>query len=124
MHALGFDHTMNRLDRQQYVTVVSDAISSGKEHNFVQQVTPFQDFGVYDFLSILHYPSTAFALPNKMTLKEVTPRPAGVQPALNSPWNGSAQRSSLSAGDVDAIRALYCTPQRISAAPATGTPPK
>jgi hypothetical protein len=58
LHALGYKHTHNRSDRDNYISVNFPNIHPNQRHNF-DKVNPnnsdWENFGTYDFLSIMHY---------------------------------------------------------------------
>ncbi|KAF7657548.1 hypothetical protein LDENG_00025690 [Lucifuga dentata] len=62
LHALGFWHEQSRSDRDDYVTIMWDRISEGKEHNFnTYNDTTSSSLGVpYDYSSVMHYSKNAF----------------------------------------------------------------
>ncbi|XP_010882438.2 meprin A subunit beta [Esox lucius] len=62
LHALGFWHEQSRSDRDDYVTIMWDRISEGKENNFnMYNDTTSSSLGVpYDYGSVMHYSKTAF----------------------------------------------------------------
>ncbi|KAM4727986.1 meprin A subunit beta-like [Anableps anableps] len=62
LHALGFWHEQSRSDRNDYVQIMWDRISEGKEHNFnTYDDTISSSLGVpYDYNSIMHYSKNAF----------------------------------------------------------------
>jgi hypothetical protein len=60
-HAIGFQHEHQRSDRDTFVTILTANIQSGQEGNFV--ILPGSvNYGAYDFLSVMHYPRTAFSV--------------------------------------------------------------
>jgi hypothetical protein len=68
MHAIGFWHEQSRPDRDSYVQILWDNIDSElSKHNF--QIESGTTIGAYDYASIMHYFSTAFAKQGKVTLK-------------------------------------------------------
>ncbi|CAN9503420.1 unnamed protein product [Ophioblennius macclurei] len=62
LHALGFWHEQSRSDRDDYVEIMWDRISEGKEHNFdTYDDTTSSSLGVpYDYGSMMHYSKNAF----------------------------------------------------------------
>ncbi|XP_058878090.1 meprin A subunit beta-like [Acipenser ruthenus] len=62
LHALGFWHEQSRADRDDYVTIMWDRISEGKEHNFNKYSDKVSSsLNVpYDYNSMMHYSKTAF----------------------------------------------------------------
>ncbi len=96
-HALGLWHEQSREDRDSHVTINWANITSGKSGNFNQHVTDGDDYGPYDYGSIMHYGATAFSKNGQPTIVTIPPgTPIG-------------QRSALSAGDIAAIHAIYFT---------------
>lgn len=93
-HAVGLWHEQSREDRNGAVTINWANIETGREHNFNQHITDGDDVGPYDFHSIMHYSRTAFSRNGNDTI---------------TPLGGQAigQRSSLSPGDVAAVRFMY-----------------
>lgn len=101
-HAVGLWHEQSREDRDAFVTVRWQNITSGMEHNFNQHISDGDDLGAYDYGSIMHYPRNAFTKNGQDTLV---------------PTDASAsigQRTGLSAGDIAAVRAMYPTCGRIN----------
>ncbi|XP_068604986.1 meprin A subunit beta [Brachionichthys hirsutus] len=76
LHALGFWHEQSRADRDDYVRIMWDQISEGKEHNFnTYNDTTSSSLGVpYDYGSMMHYSKTAFRNGTEATI--VTKIPA------------------------------------------------
>nr|XP_057925192.1 meprin A subunit beta [Doryrhamphus excisus] len=70
LHALGFWHEQSRADRDDYVTIMWDRISEGKEHNFnTYDDTTSSSLGVpYDYGSMMHYSKTAFRKGSEPTI--------------------------------------------------------
>lgn len=103
-HAVGLWHEHCRQDRDTYLTVEFDNIDDDCLDQFTinsiaGQPTPTVDIGAYDYGSIMHYPPTAFAFIEGMTV--LIPKqslPAGVV---------MGQRNGLSDGDLAAVASLY-----------------
>jgi Astacin (Peptidase family M12A) len=93
-HAVGLWHEQSREDRDRYIRVQWEHIQSGREHNFNQHVSDGDDVGLYDFGSIMHYPSTAFSKDGQPTIVALGGQAIG-------------QRTGLSQGDIAAVRAMY-----------------
>ena len=97
-HTVGLWHEHTRNDRDSFIDVFLENVEDGKAHNFeMKSERGFtgQDFGSYDFSSIMHYGSYFFTKNNKATLLRD---------------NGDeivAQRDALNRGDLDDVRALY-----------------
>ncbi len=94
-HALGLWHEQSRNDRDDYVDVRFENIYRGYEHNFQIQADNGEDLGVYDYGSIMHYPSWAFSKNGNDT---IIPLQDGVE---------IGQRTHLSEGDLAAIAQMY-----------------
>lgn len=96
-HSVGLWHEQSREDRNSFVTVMWDNIIDGKDHNFEQHVKDGEDFGTYDYASIMHYSSTAFGkvdlFGDRLTTIQTTAT--------------IGQRNGLSPKDIAAINALY-----------------
>jgi hypothetical protein len=96
-HVLGLHHEQSRSDRDEHVTIHWDNIEPGKAFAFdkYEKTEPGQDRGAYDFDSIMHYGSDAFAIdPDK--------------PAMERKGGGLiAWPSTISTGDAMAVSAMY-----------------
>lgn len=94
-HAWGLWHEHTREDRDTFVKVNWANITAGQSSNFTQNITNGDDIGPYDYNSIMHYNDYAFSSNGFPTIETI---PAGIP---------IGQRSSLSTGDIAAIKALY-----------------
>lgn len=94
-HALGLWHEQSRADRNRYVRIVWENIEEEHQDNFDQHLSDGQDFGAYDYASIMHYGSYAFS---KNGLKTIIPLMEGVE---------IGQRECLSEKDIAAIQDMY-----------------
>lgn len=94
-HAVGLWHEQSREDRDNFITINWQNITPGREHNFNQHITDGDDYGPYDYGSIMHYGRTAFSRNGQPT---IVPKQAGVT---------IGQRTGLSSGDIGAVRAMY-----------------
>lgn len=94
-HALGLWHEQSRADRNNYVRIVWDNIEEDHKYNFDQHLSDGQDFGDYDYQSIMHYGPLAFSKNGQPT---IVPLMIGVE---------IGQRNHLSAKDIAAIEAMY-----------------
>jgi len=117
-HALGLIHEHQRTDRNPYVTIFSDNIESGREHNF--ETVSATTYGQYDFDSVMHYPQCAF------TVCDDVCNPSCRTILVNSPyteWQDSiGQRSHLSPLDQSAMAQRYGgTPTPTPTVPPCGT---
>ncbi|KAM8849328.1 meprin A subunit beta-like [Spinachia spinachia] len=102
LHALGFWHEQSRADRDDYVNIMWDRISDGKEHNFntYNDITS-SSLGVpYDYGSMMHYSKNAFRNGTEPTI--VTKIPAFSEVI--------GQRMEFSDSDLLKLHRLYnCT---------------
>lgn len=72
-HALGLSHEQSRSNRDDFVTILTNNIQPGKEHNFTIRNTV--SFGAYDFESVMHYRRNTFSI-DSANLNTVEPLPA------------------------------------------------
>ena len=99
-HAIGFWHEQSREFRDNFVEILWGNIEEGHEHNFEQHISDGDNFGPYDFGSIMHYGATAFGRPDPVTGNPMmTIRTRGGE--------SIGQRDGLSAGDITSAAALY-----------------
>ncbi|MEC3621410.1 M12 family metallopeptidase [Bacillus subtilis] len=94
-HAVGLWHEQSREDRNNFVRINWNNITPGEEHNFDQHITDADDYGPYDYNSIMHYGQFAFSKNGQAT---IDPIQSGVT---------IGQRNGLSDGDVATVYALY-----------------
>lgn len=94
-HALGLWHEQSRNDRNQYIQIQWENIDEDYRYNFNQHINDGQDFGNYDYQSIMHYTAYAFSKNGQPT---IIPLEEGVV---------IGQRKQLSAKDIAAINAMY-----------------
>jgi hypothetical protein len=97
-HLLGLFHEHTRPDRDQYITVRKENVQDAALLPVLTAIEPRLDLRPYDFASILHYPTDAFAKPGTLTLEPKAELPDGVVPGKGS---------RLSDGDVTALKQLY-----------------
>lgn len=98
-HALGMMHETARADRDEYVTVHWDNVQEGFAHNFDKHENGKGiDRGPYDYDSIMHYNSFAFA---------IDPMKPTIEFANGTLLLGSNQ--GLSTGDIAAVSAMYAS---------------
>ncbi|KAG7471498.1 low choriolytic enzyme-like [Solea senegalensis] len=94
LHALGFHHEHTRMDREQYITILSQNIMTGKEINFHEKRG--KTFGLpYDITSIMHYGRGFFSangLPTIVSKEDV---------------KEMGQRDNLTELDVQRVHHLY-----------------
>lgn len=97
-HAAGMWHEQSRADRDNYVTINTANITSGREFNFDIYSYGF-DVGSYDYSSVMHYSKYAFSSNGYPTISINMP------PGLPSTTIG--QRDSLSSTDIFTLNTLY-----------------
>jgi astacin len=99
-HAAGLWHEHSREDRDIYIIINTANIDPNAMHNFEKTGAAGQDFGDYDYGSIMHYGAYAFAKDRKC--------------ATISPTQSAAigQRDRLSSGDIAGLKVLYPDPPR------------
>ncbi|KAK4011771.1 hypothetical protein OUZ56_020884 [Daphnia magna] len=99
MHVLGFYHEHQRPDRDKYVSINFDNIER-KNRDYFQKVKMWDLKAArfsYDYGSLMHYPSDAFAKDPTIPV---------IQPLHGKPVLG--QRKTLSALDVKKLNRFYC----------------
>ena len=111
MHALGFWHEHSRPDRDDHISVEWDNIVQGAEVNFQKAVEVNSLGSAYDFNSIMHYPTSAYAIDSNMPT--ITNRTA-----MNR-WEIMGQRVKLSDQDREQLRLLYQCKSGPRSAPAS-----
>jgi hypothetical protein len=94
-HALGMWHEQSRTDRDNYVRILWENIAEEHKINFDQHLTDGEDFGEYDYQSIMHYQDYAFSKNGKKT---IVPLIEGME---------IGQRKQLSKKDIAAVNAMY-----------------
>ncbi|XP_008332522.1 meprin A subunit beta [Cynoglossus semilaevis] len=102
LHALGFWHEQSRADRDDYVRIMWDHISDGREHNFnTYNDTTSSSLGVpYDYGSMMHYSKNAFRNGTEPTIVTKIPAFSDV----------IGQRMEFSDSDLLKLNRLYnCT---------------
>jgi uncharacterized protein (TIGR03437 family) len=93
-HAFGLLHEQQRMDRNNYVTVLYGNIDKRFVSNYYQSTSSAAS-GYYDFGSIMHYPYYGFSTNYQDSIESV---PVGIS---------IGQRTRLSAGDIDGVSRLY-----------------
>ncbi|XP_034088645.1 low choriolytic enzyme-like isoform X1 [Gymnodraco acuticeps] len=98
LHALGFNHEQVRSDRDEYVTILSQNIKTGKEHNFKKKET--NNLGTpYDFDSVMHYGKHGFSKNGKPTIL-----------AKSNPSRDFKTALTMTKNDIARVNKLYeCT---------------
>ena len=98
IHALGYDHMQNHIDRDRYVQILWNNIQPQDRHNF-EKVNPgnFGNFGTsYDPYSVMHYFRNAFGINRRDTIVPLDSRFANV-----------IGQQKISSGDVTRLRNMY-----------------
>ena len=99
-HTIGLWHEQMRQDRDQYVKINFDNITTDKASNFYMVgVASGKNYGTYDYGSIMHYSAYAFSSNGKPTIEPRKPMPAGVT---------MGKATVASAGDIASVRNLVC----------------
>ncbi len=96
LHALGMFHEHTRCDRDTFVTINTQNIQAGYEHNFTKQCTNATDVSTYAEGSIMHYGSTAFSkngLPTIVSKRGLTSQ--------------MGQRSGMNSTDISTVNSMY-----------------
>lgn len=70
LHALGFHHEQTRSDRDSYIKILWENVTSGQEHNF-DKVSTLNQGTTYDYGSVMHYSKYAFSKNNQPTLQAI-----------------------------------------------------
>ena len=103
MHAIGFDHMHNHIDRDEYVEIFWDNIHPAQHSQFsrILDESRFVNFGTtYDFRSALHYPRWAFA--TSSGLDAILPHDRSYSNVI-----GSNTMSEISDGDAMRINRMH-----------------
>lgn len=95
-HAIGLFHEHTRPDRDNFAQIIWDDIVKGKEINFEVLDVGVQEYGPYDYGSIMHYGEYFFSATGQPTI--VVPDGISI-----------GQRQSLSPLDVDSVNNMYAT---------------
>ncbi|KAK6730506.1 hypothetical protein RB195_007143 [Necator americanus] len=76
LHVLGLWHEHMRADRDEYIKVHQENIQLGFKNQFAKMMAPdAATYGVpYDYLSIMHYPKDANAVPGTITIETLDPK--------------------------------------------------
>jgi PKD repeat protein len=94
-HALGLWHEQCRNDRDSYVRILTQNITSGQENNFAKTGRLGEGLYAYDYGSIMHYGPYAFTSNGQPTIETI---PAGIP---------IGQRLALSSGDIAGTKYMY-----------------
>lgn len=109
-HAVGLYHEQSRGDRDAYVDIEWDNIHDNKEHNFEIETNGLVD-GPYDYLSMMHYPSTTtnteFAIDTSKPI--ITCKPSACPANMGNV-------SALSVGDIETVNFTYANARWVDGA--------
>ncbi|MGH6848337.1 MAG: M12 family metallopeptidase [Methylocella sp.] len=94
-HIVGLYHEHSRPDRNSYVTVSYANMIKGSKANFDQLIDNYQDLGLYDYGSVMHYIAFAFSRNGGPVIESI---PAGI-PLSNL--------TGYTAADIDGVQRLY-----------------
>ncbi|XP_060662476.1 seminal metalloprotease 1-like [Drosophila nasuta] len=102
LHTLGFHHQQCSPNRDEFVKVIEENITEGRENNFKKYTEDrVGDFDVpYDYSSILHYSSLAFSKNGEATIIALDPEGQAKM----------GQRIALSDGDIIRLNTMYKCP--------------
>lgn len=97
-HALGFDHTQCRSDRDRFLDIFLNNVQPGMGHNFDKKNTNNELVG-FDYYSVLIYSPKSFSKNGLPTMQPKDP--------INTRLLEDDERPQLSKLDVEMIRRLY-----------------
>ncbi|MFT5044913.1 MAG: hypothetical protein ACI8UP_001883 [Porticoccaceae bacterium] len=95
-HALGLFHEHTRPDRENFAQVDWNQVVAGKEINFEILQAGVQNYGPYDYGSIMHYGEYFFSATGEPTI--IVPDGVAI-----------GQRQALSSLDIEAVNNMYAT---------------
>lgn len=95
-HAIGLFHEHTRSDRDNYISIAWENITTGREFNFDIMDVGVEPIGEYDFDSIMHYGRSYFSKTGGATITTSNNEVIG-------------QRTALSEGDLEAVNLMYAT---------------
>ncbi len=94
-HALGLNHEHQRHDRDRYINVHPENMDPKFRWAIMDKI--WNDYGPYDYKSIMHYSHDAFSINGRPTITSKNGQSFG-------------QRSYISPGDVMSVRKIYPNP--------------
>jgi hypothetical protein len=101
MHAIGIWHEQSAVDRDNFVTILSQNIIPEAIHNFsIRPDANLTEF--YDYTSVMHYGQYAFSI-DRDNLRTIVTTDPGFQDVIG-------QREYLSDGDVEALQDMHGGP--------------
>lgn len=99
-HSLGLSHEQARSDRDRYIRIETANIKTGHAAQFAKRNT--DNYGTYDFRSVMHYRQDAFSANGKPTIVVLPPNQA-----MQTVIGRAAQISSI---DRQGMTARYAAP--------------
>ena len=99
-HALGFDHTQCRSDRDDYVDILWDNIIQEHKHNYDKYDMTNNELVPFDYYSIMIYEPYSFAIDTKKPT--MAPKHPQTERLLNDD-----EKLKLSPSDIEMIKKLY-----------------
>ncbi|XP_034662822.1 high choriolytic enzyme 1 [Drosophila subobscura] len=97
MHALGFLHEQNRMERDGYVAIQYGNVQSSAMNNF-EKAARTEAFGVpYDYGSVMHYSKNAFSINGQPT----------IVPMQSQGADQMGQRNGFSDLDIQKLNRMY-----------------
>ncbi|CEF59694.2 Astacin-like metalloendopeptidase [Strongyloides ratti] len=69
-HALGLIHEQSRSDRDEYISIDLNNVKDKEKHNFqIMNYSSYRNYSTqYDYMALMHYKSTDFAIDTKKTV--------------------------------------------------------
>ncbi|HST59893.1 MAG TPA: M12 family metallopeptidase, partial [Longimicrobium sp.] len=102
LHAVGMEHEQNRCDRDLRLTIKWANMRDAAEPYFQKLCDGFDEYGTYDYSSIMHGHRLIESINNLNTLEP--------KPYSSSNLNKMGQRDSMSTRDVQTIQSMYPRP--------------
>ena len=99
-HALGFDHTQCRSDRDKYVDILWNNIIEDSKHNFDRYDKTNNELVPFDYYSIMIYSPYSFAIDTKKPT--MAPKHPQSERLLND-----EEKLKLSKNDIEMIKKFY-----------------
>ncbi|MDZ4690033.1 M12 family metallopeptidase [Terricaulis sp.] len=95
-HAVGLFHEHARSDRDQWVKIVVEKVDLRNRHVLEEKLSGGDEYGEYDYGSIMHYPVDAFTTDRSASIIPLKPTTARI-----------GQRDGLSKRDIASVEHLY-----------------
>ncbi len=104
-HSVGLWHEQSRQDRDSFVTVDLCYCQAGKEHNFNKEVSTA--VGGYDYVSLMHYSSSAFRSSLRTDKAECAGKPTSGYPLLRKNGSLITPSSAPTTTDIAGVASIY-----------------